>query len=328
MNVTEQFSDNHDRNSIYISAIELARSSSNSATTEDLIRFGAFVMLREDLNYDHSWGNARLDAQYLAFFTLKLPYEYDQEIYRKTKVSVLQIIDFIKLLEKRISRRLPLSYVTNEALYLGRRFYVNEYTLVPRSLMNHKFEEFLHGIRWSNYRVLDLCTGSGCIGITLALLDTRITVDLVDISSGALEVAKVNIDSYFLKDRVHTIQSDLFTNIQCKYDLIITNPPYLPTHEYDYQSAEYKIEPKIALEAGEKGLDIVNRILNDSWKYMNEGGVLIAEIGPTVQDFCRQDYPDMPFEWVVTGKEPWYQGRSGVFMLKYGYQDNWNAIEY
>ena len=321
----EKLSDNSIRNGLYNSFLETANSPFY-ITTEDLIRLGAWVMASENLNYNHSRGNAVLDSQYLAFFSLKLPYEYEKDIYRQTKISTTEIINFIKLLEKRISQRLPLPYITNEAWYLGWRFYVNEHTLVPRSIMNHKFNEFLQDMKWSNYKVLDLCAGSGCIGISLALLDSRIRVDLVDMSSDALEVAKVNIESYFvIKDRVNAIQSDLFTNVDGKYDLIITNPPYLPTEEYNFQSAEYKAEPKIALEAGEKGLDLVKRILNDSWKYMNQDGVLIVEVGPTSQDFCKQDYPDMPFEWVVTGREPDFQGRSGVFRLKYGYQDYWKV---
>jgi ribosomal protein L3 glutamine methyltransferase len=255
--------------------------------------------------------------------SLKLPYEYDKEIYRKTKASVSDIVRFITLLEKRISQRLPLPYVTNEAWYLGSPFYVNEDTLVPRSAMSHKFKEFLQDVKWSNHRVLDLCTGSGCIGISLALLEESISVDLVDVSSDALMVATINIESHELTDRVRTIQSDLFTNIEGKYDFIITNPPYLPTAEYNSQTEEYKREPKIALEAGEKGLVIVKQILNHAWKYMNPDGVLIAEIGSTSQEFCIQDYPKMPFEWVVTGLEKQFNGRSGVFKLKYGYQNYW-----
>lgn len=320
-----RLSDNKERNSLYNFFIDTARSSSNT-TLEDVIRFGVWVMTSENLNYNHSLGNAEIESQYLAFFSLHLPYEYDNEVYRQTTVSVPEILCFLKLLEQRISKRLPVFYVTKEAWYLGWRFYVNEHTLVPRSAMNHKFKEFLKQIQWSNYRVLDLCTGCGCIGISLALLDDRITVDLVDISQEALKVARVNIESHNVNDRVTAIQSDLFANIEeSNYDFIITNPPYLPTDAYNFQCAEYKTEPKIALEAGEKGLDIVKRILNDSWKYMNPNSVLIAEIGSAAQDFCIQDYPDMPFEWVVTGQEKYYQGRSGVFRLKYGYQNNWKV---
>jgi ribosomal protein L3 glutamine methyltransferase len=321
----DKLSDSNVRNTLYNSFLDAANSPWNT-TTEDLIRLGAWVMATENLNYNHSRGNAVLDSQYLAFFSLKLPYEYDKEIYRQKKVSAPEIINFIKLLEKRVSQRLPLPYITNEAWYLGWRFYVNENALVPRSIMNHKFQEFLQDVKWSNYKVLDLCAGSGCIGISLALLDSRIRVDLVDMSSEALKIAKANIESYFvIKDRVNVIQSDLFSNVAGTYDLIITNPPYLPTEEYNLQCAEYKAEPKIALEAGKKGLDLVKRILNDSWKYMNQDGVLIAEIGWTGEDFCKKDYPDMPFEWIVTSRQNDFQSRSGVFRLKYGYQDYWKV---
>lgn len=270
----ENLSENNTRNNLYNSFLDIAKSS--FVTIEDIIRLGVSVMRNENLNYDHSYGTAELDSRYLAFFSLKLPYEYDKELYSKAKVSAYEIINFIKLLEKRVSLKLPLPYVTNEKWYLGWRFYVNEHTLLPRSLMNHKFKEFLQEIKWNNYRVLDLCTGSGCVGISLALMEPRITVDLVDISLNALEVAKTNIGLFFLQKRVNTIHSDLFTNITEKYDLIITNPPYVPTDEYNSMwSEEYKNEPKMALEAGKKGMDIVSKILDNAWKYLNNDGVLI-----------------------------------------------------
>ena len=151
----EPLSNNGFRNGVYQSFLNQANSLSNT-TTEDLIRLGIFVMVNAGINFNHSAGNAIWDSNYLAFFSLKLPYEYDKEIYRKAKVSIPEILHFVTLLEKRVSQRIPLPYITNEAWYLGSRFYVNENTLIPRSMMNHKFKEFLQNVKWQNHKVLDL----------------------------------------------------------------------------------------------------------------------------------------------------------------------------
>jgi ribosomal protein L3 glutamine methyltransferase len=306
---------NYKRNRLYRSFLGFAKFS--RLTVEDMIRFGISIMSPENLLY--SLGSAEEDSQYLAFFSLNLPHEYDRELFRKAKVSPREIKIFLRLLEKRVSTRVPLAYVVNEWHYLGWRFHVNKHTLVPRSLMNNKFQEFLNETQWENYRVLDLCTGSGCIGISLALLDPRISVDLVDISKEALKIAQKNIEMYYLKDRVKTIHSDLWSNVVEKYDLIVTNPPYVPTEEYEQCADECKREPKTALEAGPRGLDIVNRILLEGWKFLNERGALIAEVGFSPQTYCTEDFPRVPFEWVPNGYED-NLGRTGVFRVWQGYQ--------
>jgi ribosomal protein L3 glutamine methyltransferase len=189
-------------------------------------------------------------------------------------------------------------YITNEGWYLGNKFYVNKNVLVPRSTMNTRFNDFLSEIHWKNNLVLDLCTGSGCIGISLALLNTKISVDLLDVSSKALEVATINVTNYNLSNRVRCIKSDLFENVQNKYDLIITNPPYVTTAEYKASPDEFKNEPKIALEAGADGLDIIKKILAQAKNYLNEDGKLIAEVGTSVAKALKRKYPNVPFKWL------------------------------
>jgi ribosomal protein L3 glutamine methyltransferase len=308
---------NEKRNRHYHSFLRIAKTS--FVTVDDMIRFGISMMASVDLNYSHSYGSAEEDSEYLAFYTLRLPNDFDREIFRKTKVSRQEVRMFLRLLEKRISTHAPLAYIIHGSMYLDWWFYVNKHTLVPRSLMNHKFKDFLQETEWENFRVLDLCTGSGCIGISLALMDPRISVDLVDISRKALKVAKTNIKMHRLQERVTAIHSNLFANATGKYDLIITNPPYVPTDEYNWCGTEWKREPKLALDAGSRGMDLVKNIITEGWKHLNANGTMIAEIGWSTQTYCVEDFPEVPFEWLYTGYEDG-MGRSGVFRLKQGYQ--------
>jgi ribosomal protein L3 glutamine methyltransferase len=305
------------RNRLYYSFLNVAKTS--FVTVEDMIRFGVSIMVNAGLSYAHSFGSAEKDSQYLVFYSLNLPYEYDRTFFRDAKVSAQEILEFLRLLEKRVSTRSPLPYITNEACYLDRWFYVNKHTLAPRSLMNHKFQEFLNETQWENYRALDLCTGTGCIGISLALMEPDLFVDLVDISKEALKVAERNIELHGLKGRVMAKQSDLWAGVVGTYDLIVTNPPYLPTDEYNWCGAEWKREPKIALDAGSRGMDLVKKIITEGWKYLNQNGTIVAEIGWSTQTYCIEDFPRVPFEWIANGHED-EKGRSGVFRLKRGYE--------
>ena len=294
------------RDRTYRSFLEICRN--GHITVRDMAHLGYRVMKKNKL-HPHFFGEHSLlnTALYLSFFTLKFPYEYDNPKYLDRKITMIEARKIIELFEKRIADRLPVEYITNEAYYLGHKFYVNENVLVPRSLMNTRFKDFLNEVQWENYRVLDLCTGSGCIGISLALLNSKINVDLADISTKALEVAEANIKHHALNDRVRCIQSDLFTNIQGKYDLIISNPPYVPLHEYEAQAAELKKEPAIALVAGKDGLEIIDKILRQTKQHLNPNGLLIAEVGYTPAKHLKRKYPNIPFKWLKyrqpSGKE-------------------------
>lgn len=261
-------------------------------TVGDMIKWGAKWMRRQKCHHhffgDYSWlATARALSDYALNYT-----KQDHELLTLNERQAV-----LALFEKRIIERLPVEYITHQAEYCGHLFYVNDKVLVPRSIMSGHFKEFLEAIPWENYRVLDLCTGSGCIGITLALLNPKIQVDLSDISSGALEVAQKNIEKHKLSNRLRCIQSDGFENIQDKYDLVITNPPYVSMNEYNKSPAEFKNEPKIALESGQDGLDMVNVILRQAPDYLNNRGVLIAEVGPTAAKRIKKKYPKIPFKW-------------------------------
>lgn len=294
------FSTNKKRIQKYNDFLRLCRE--GNVTVQEIAAFGAKMMKKEKLHH-HFYGNSErslsLNALYLTFHALQLPYEFQNEKYLSQKITENDAFEIIRLFEKRISRRIPVEYITNEAYYLGRKFYVNENVLVPRSLMNTRFDDFLNSLRGKeDPRVLDLCTGSGCIGITLALLAPNIKVDLVDISSKALEVAQINVNNFSLNDRVKCIQSDLFSNVQDKYDLIITNPPYVNEFEYMHQPIEVKNEPEIALRAGDDGLDIVNKIVSQSKEYLKSDGVLIAEVGYAAAKQIKKKYPKVKFKWL------------------------------
>ncbi len=302
----------------------LKRGLEQEITVADIIQLGHQLMRQAKLHH-HFFDNHTLlaNAQYLTYHALQLPYPYGQtQTFTKNltqKLTERDILTILALFEKRISERIPVEYITQEAWYLGNTFYVNEHVLVPRSIMNTRFQDFLLETLWHNHCVLDLCTGSGCIGITLALLNPKLNVDLVDISSAALEVATKNIQKYSLENRVNCLKSDLFQNVTHTYDLIITNPPYVASSEYQKSPAEFKNEPKMALESGKDGLDIIHLILKKAKNYLNPEGKIIAEVGVTAAKRLKKQYPQLPFTWYPyrkpTGKVSWF-AMDCIFMLK------------
>lgn len=290
-------SKNKKRNNTYLSFLKSF--CVTKVQVKDIVRMGHRLMRKAKL-HPHFFGNNSLveTAQYLAFYALQLPHEYNNADYLNLKITTQEAEKMIILFERRIAERIPVEYLTHEAYYLGNTFFVNGNVLVPRSIMNTRFKDFLADISWENNHVLDLCAGSGCIGISLALLNPNIKVDLVDISPKALEVASINIQKYSLQDRVQCIQSDLFANIKNKYDLIITNPPYVSTSEYQKSQKEFKNEPQLALESGWDGLDIIHRILAHAKNYLNSEGKIIAEVGFTSAKRLKRRYRQNSFKWL------------------------------
>lgn len=291
------------RNNLYLIFLKKFEDSNKSITVRNVAQFGYKLMGREKIHphffKDHSLKNVAL---HLTFFALKLPYDYANPVYLDKIITKEQAQEIIKLYKRRITERVPLEYITNEAYYLGHKFYVNEHVLVPRSLMNTRFSDFLKQIKWTNHKVLDLCTGSGCIGITLALLNKDIEVDLADISEEALAVAKINIDAYQLQSRVKSIRTNLFEVLDSetklpKYDLIISNPPYLTDKEYQGQPLEIKHEPELALRGGKTGLDLIEKILDQAKAHLNPEGILIVEVGHSAAKLLKKKYRHIPIKW-------------------------------
>jgi len=212
---------------------------------------------------------------------------------------------------RRVNERIPVAYLTNKAWFCGHEFYVDERVLVPRSPIGELIENRFAGLIDAAPRhILDMCTGSGCIAIACAYAFPEAEVDAVDISTDALAVAEQNIEEHGLLHHVTPIRADLFRNLpQVKYDLIVTNPPYVDAEDMDDLPNEYRHEPELGLAAGSDGLKLVRRILACAPDYLSEQGVLICEVGNSMVHMMEQ-YPDVPFTWLEFDN-----GGDGVFML-------------
>lgn len=282
-------------------------------TVRDFIRWGVTHFNQAQLCYGHGTDNSWDEAVHLVLSAVHLSPDSDSNVL-DSKLILDEKKQIVELIERRIKERMPVPYLLNEAWFAGLAFYVDERVLIPRSPISELIDEdFRPWVEEQNInRVLDLCTGSGSLAITVALTFLDATVDAVDLDAGALEVAAKNVKKYELEDRVNLIQSDLFDNLgDQKYDIIISNPPYVAELEYNSLPAEYHHEPKLALEAGSDGLTIVKRILKQAQQYLTPNGVLIVEVGLT-QEAVEVAFPNIPFTWLQ-----FEQGGEGVFLLTF-----------
>lgn len=276
-----------------------------------MIHFGAAEFEAASLYYGHGTDNALDEAACLAFFALNEMPDYRDETLDK-EISQDSIAKVNALFQKRIDSRKPAAYLTHEAWFAGIPFYVNENVLVPRSpiaeLIEEQFQPWLMPEKVT--RILDLCTGSGCIAITCAYAFPDATVDAADISTAALEVAEKNRKTHQLEDRLTIIESDLFCNLQGRrYDLIVSNPPYVDAEDMSNLPDEYRHEPELGLIAGDNGLDLVIPMLRDAKQHLNPEGVLIVEVGNS-EEALVEKFPEVPFMWLS-----FEYGGEGVFML-------------
>ncbi|NOY62986.1 MAG: 50S ribosomal protein L3 N(5)-glutamine methyltransferase [Gammaproteobacteria bacterium] len=288
-------------------------------TLQDLVRWGASRFNEAELFFGHGNDNAFDDALALVLHTLHMPADFPSEIL-PTRLTSSERRAAVELMGRRIKERLPTPYLIHEAWFAGLCFYVDERVLIPRSpiaeLIDNHFEPWLSNPHQP--RILDLCTGSGCIAIACACAFADAQVDAVDISADALAVAQRNISAFGLEQRVHAIESDLFCALETetnkknekrRYDLIVSNPPYVPVTEMAALPDEYHHEPELALSAGEAGLDIVVRILDEAIEYLTPKGILIVEVGHFSLAVVER-YPDIPFLWL-----DFKRGGEGVFLL-------------
>lgn len=280
-------------------------------TIRDYIRIATTRFNQAGLYYGHGTDNAWDEAIALVLHTLHLPHDInpailDARLLQEERKKLSELID------TRVTKKIPVPYLTHEAWFAGLPYYVDDRVLIPRSpiaeLIENHFQPWIE--HYQVHRILDLCTGSACIAIASAKAFPDASVDAVDISSDALTVAKINVLRHAVEDQVELIQSDIFSAIpQKKYDIIVSNPPYVSTQEMFDLPAEYQHEPALALEAGTQGLDIVTRILKRAQDYLEPHGILIVEVGNSEFALAEQ-FPDIPFMWLE-----FQRGGGGVFLL-------------
>lgn len=251
-------------------------------TIRDLLRLAVTRFNEAKLFFGHGSNNAYDEAVYLILHSLSLPLE-KLEPFLDAHLMPEEIGRIRVLIDRRISERIPASYLTSEAWLQGYRFYVDKRVIIPRSFIAELILEQLSP--WVENpdeigSILELCTGSGCLGIMMADAFPNATIDAVDLSADALAVAEINIEEYGLQDRMTLIQSDLYEKVpEKKYDLIITNPPYVNSSSMKKLPAEYLHEPQNALDGGHDGMDLVRQIIFKARQYLNDDGLLIVEIG-------------------------------------------------
>ncbi|AFL72680.1 50S ribosomal protein L3 N(5)-glutamine methyltransferase [Thiocystis violascens] len=280
-------------------------------TIQDFVRWGASRFNAAGLFFGHGTDNAIDEAAQLVLSGLHLEPGLPTGFYdcRLTPAERVLVCD---LIERRVVERVPAAYLTGRAWFAGLEFSVNPHVLVPRSpiaeLVEAGFDPWIDSERVG--RVLDLCTGSGCIGIAAATYLPDADVDLVDISPEALEVARRNVERSGVGERIRVLESDLFAALTgSQYDVIVSNPPYVSRLEFAGLPAEYHNEPELGLLGGEDGLDLVIRILSDAARYLTEGGILIVEVGNSAPAL-QQRLPEVPFTWLE-----FERGGEGVFLL-------------
>jgi ribosomal protein L3 glutamine methyltransferase len=281
------------------------------ATIIDFIRYGATRFAAAGLAFGHSYDNALDEATHLVLQTLHLPHDLSPN-YGQARLTAEEKRTVLALIERRIRERKPVAYLTGEAWFAGLKFKSDRRALVPRSpiaeTILNGFSPWLDGI--SVRRALDLCTGSGCIGIAMAVHNPDWQVDLADISNDALALAQENIQFQNVEERVRAIKSDLFVELRGEvYDLIVSNPPYVTEQEFAELPPEYEHEPALGLKAGDDGLDFALRILAGAPDHLSGNGVLIVEVGESERALTRL-LPKLPLNWIE-----FEVGQMGVFMI-------------
>lgn len=251
-------------------------------TVRDLLRFAVSRFTEADLSFGHGSSNAFDEAAYLVLHTLHLPLD-TLDPFLDARLLDTEIDAIMKVIERRATDRVPAAYITHEAWMHGHRFYVDERVIVPRSFIGELLQDGLQPYVQDPdevSRVLELCTGSGCLAILAAQAFQNADIDAVDISAPALEVAHKNVDDYDLDSRIALYEGDLFGPLPVgRYEVIITNPPYVNALAMQTLPAEYRHEPELALAGGADGMDIVKRIVGEARKWLTEDGVLVVEIG-------------------------------------------------
>ncbi len=280
-------------------------------TIRDYIRWAASRFAEANLFFGHGTSTPLDDAAALVLHSLHQPYDLS-DLYFDAVLTRYERSKVVHLIDRRVNESIPTAYLTHEAVFAGLPFYVDDRVLVPRSPIAELIEEGF--APWVDpegvLNILDLCTGSGCIAIACAAAFPEAHVDAVDLSEEALEVAKINVERHSLTEQLDLIRSDLLRELKDrKYDVIVSNPPYVCQSEWEQLPAEFHAEPKIGFDGGVSGLDLVIRILVDAKHHLNEQGILIVEVGSSAETLQNR-FADVPFYWLE-----FERGGDGVFLL-------------
>lgn len=284
----------------------------NFSTLRDMLRYAITRFNSSKIFFGHGSTNAVDEAAYLILHTLSLPLD-NLDPFLDAKLLPEEIEAIFKAIERRTTERVPAAYITNEAWLGNYRFYVDERVIVPRSFIAELIpEQFLPWIKDPSavQNILELCTGSGCLSIMLADAFSNAQVNAVDISSEALAVAQRNVDEYELQNRVDLIESDLYAKVpKKKYDLIVTNPPYVNSQSMQKLPPEYLCEPRLALAGGSDGMDLVRQIVEGAAQHLTKNGVLVVEVG-NEREYAEAAFPQLEMTWLSTSA-----GDDMVFLL-------------
>lgn len=282
-------------------------------TVRDLLRYAVTAFERHGVFYGHGQPDAYDEAVFLVLRGLGLPTER-LEAFLSARLLKDEIETVLELVRRRVEDKVPTAYLLGEAWQQGFRFRVDPRVLIPRSFIAELLVERM--APWIEAperigRVLDLCTGSGCLAILAAEAFPAAQVDAADLSPDALEVAKLNISDYRLGDRVRAVRSDVFGGLgRRRYDLIVSNPPYVTTAAMRALPPEYRHEPALALAAGDDGMDIVARILAEAHAHLKRDGLLVVEVGGERANVERR-FPDLALTWLTTSG-----GDDAVFLVR------------
>lgn len=291
--------------------LEISEAVNELSTMTDFMRWGASRFVEAGLSYSHGMSSPLDESVYLVLRSLNLPVD-TPDVYWQSRVTATEKESILAVFKRRIEERIPAAYLMKEGWFAGLQFYIDDRVLVPRSpiaeLVESQFTPWVNPDEVES--ILDLCTGSGCIGIACAYAFPLAGVDLSDISEDALDVARINVEKHDAGQRVSVIHSDLFSGLKGKeYDIIVSNPPYVDAEDMRGLAAEFHHEPELGLSSGDAGLDCTHIILKQAAEYLTEQGVLVLEVGNS-QYSLTQEYPDVPFQWLA-----FERGGDGVFLL-------------
>jgi len=286
----------------------------NMKTIRDMVRYGTTLLTKTELHYGHGYLNAKEEAVQICMHTLSLSFDCYEE-FANSRLLEEEKKDILYLIKERCYTRKPLAYLIKNAPFHGLDFYVDERVIVPRSFIGEILvnDGILPFLVHEPQNILDMCTGSGCLPIIAAHVFVQAHIDAIDISRQALEVAQINLDKYGLNERIDLIQSDIYNSLNAdyhkKYDLIISNPPYVSADSMDKLPREYQQEPSIALHGGIDGMDIVKNIISNAKTFLKPKGILIIEIGNEYENI-KAAFPKLPLVWI-----PVSAGEEQVFLV-------------